>query len=107
MSRAEKVSESETIKSHIPSFLELIAKGEAPPDQRDSTIPSYSASLTFHRPRRRSKNRKTQSPSMKCQYIETTSVAVLFVSLCVGRKATYRSARTPPRRWRPCAAVKT
>ena len=76
------------MNSHIPNFLELMAKGEAPPDQGDSTMPSNSVSLTFHRPRRRSKNKKTQSPSMKCQYIETTSVAVPRVSRCVGRKAT-------------------
>ena len=30
---AENVSESEMMNSHIPSFLELIANGDAPPDQ--------------------------------------------------------------------------
>ena len=51
MSRAENVSESEMMNSHMPNFFELMAKGDAPPDHGDSTMPSNSVSLTLHLPR--------------------------------------------------------
>jgi len=97
-SSAENVSESETMKSHIPSFFELIAKGDAPPDHGVERMPSGSKWLTSHRPSSRSKNINTHSPSMKCQYIAATVVAVLWVNRRMGNTATQKSASTPPRR---------
>src|ERR1019366_5744762 len=54
ISNAEKVSVSETINSHIPSFFEPIANGEAPPDHGVETACDFT-SCTVHRPRERSK----------------------------------------------------
>src|SRR6202041_4115705 len=107
MSRAENVSESEIMNSHIPNFFELMANFDAPPDHGDSTMPSNSVSLTLHLPRERSRNKKTHSPSIKCQYMETTSIAVPRATFRVARNCTYSSARIPPSRCKPCAPVKT
>src|ERR1700733_12539613 len=97
-SRAENVSESEIMKNHTPNFFELIAKGDAPPDHGVDRRPSGSKWLTSHRPRSRSKKMNTHSPSMKCQYIAATVVAVLCVNRRIGSTATQKSASTPPSR---------
>jgi hypothetical protein len=55
------------INSHIPNFFDPIAKGETPPDHDELRLTSREVSSTVHRPRWRSRRRKTQSPSMKCQ----------------------------------------
>src|SRR5712692_3934663 len=66
-SSTEKVSESDTMNSHIPSFFEPMAKGEAPPPHSEAADASSFESCTVHRPRYRSKSKKIHSPSIKCQ----------------------------------------
>src|SRR5580704_11908128 len=94
------------MNSHMPNFLEPIAKGLRPPAHGEE-IASDFTSCTVHRPRKRSRNRKTHKPSRKCQYVAATSTAVDCVvrERFQERNATYSKAMMPPNKCTPCAAV--
>ena len=58
INRAENVSASEMMNSHIPNFFELTANGDAPPLQFDSVMATFASGVKVVYPQTKNKTSK-------------------------------------------------